>query len=197
MVAVAERRETPTKVVGAGSRGRTKRPPAPSPAAAATATAGPVTDCANFQRSQVVASAKVMHAAAAAKSTSWRTPATSRCVLRAFSLLTRAGAEVEDLELDRDSALCRHGWASYASYTSYRATQATASHTSYASYGELCELVKMHTTTHTRRDWITPEASANQDFLRLAICDPYGEKSNFGESKKHIDIKCDTLKPTL
>ena len=39
VAAVAERWETPTKAVGAGSRGRTKRSPALSPAAAATATA--------------------------------------------------------------------------------------------------------------------------------------------------------------
>ena len=42
VAAVAGRLETPTKVVGAGSRGRTKRSPALSPAAAATATAGTV-----------------------------------------------------------------------------------------------------------------------------------------------------------
>ena len=41
VAAVAERQETPTKAVGAGSRGRTKRPPALSPVvAAATAPGG-------------------------------------------------------------------------------------------------------------------------------------------------------------
>ena len=35
VAALAERLETPTKAVGAGSRGRTKRPPALSPVAAA------------------------------------------------------------------------------------------------------------------------------------------------------------------
>ena len=39
VAAVAERQETPTKAVGAGSRGRTKRPPALSPVAVAAATA--------------------------------------------------------------------------------------------------------------------------------------------------------------
>ena len=42
VAAVAERRETPTKAVGAGSSGRTKRPPALSPAVAATAAAATV-----------------------------------------------------------------------------------------------------------------------------------------------------------
>ena len=39
VAALAERLETPTKAVGAGSRGRTKRPPALSPVAVAAATA--------------------------------------------------------------------------------------------------------------------------------------------------------------
>ena len=42
VAALAGRLETPTKAVGAGSRGRTKRPPALSPAAAATAAAATV-----------------------------------------------------------------------------------------------------------------------------------------------------------
>ena len=42
VAALAGRLETPTKAVGAGSRGRTKRPPALSPAVAATAAAATV-----------------------------------------------------------------------------------------------------------------------------------------------------------
>ena len=42
VAAVAKRRETPTKAVGACSRGRAKRSPALSPAAAATAAAATV-----------------------------------------------------------------------------------------------------------------------------------------------------------
>ena len=52
-----------------------------------TSAAPPVTGCGNSRSRQVVASAKVMHAAAASKTTSWRTPATSRYVLPAFSFI--------------------------------------------------------------------------------------------------------------
>ena len=52
-----------------------------------TSAAPPVTGCGNSRSRQVAASAKVMHAAAASKTTSWRTPATSRYVLPAFSFI--------------------------------------------------------------------------------------------------------------
>ena len=52
-----------------------------SSTSAAAAGAG----CGSSQSRQVVASAEGMHAAVASKSTSWRTPATGRCVLPAFS----------------------------------------------------------------------------------------------------------------
>ena len=49
---MAERQETPTKAVGAGSRGRTKRPPAPSPVvAAATAPGGGQQERKQYKRS--------------------------------------------------------------------------------------------------------------------------------------------------
>ena len=52
VAAVAERQETPTKAVGAGSRGRTKRPPALSPVvAAATAPGGAQQERKQYKRS--------------------------------------------------------------------------------------------------------------------------------------------------
>ena len=79
---------------------RYKRSRSGSSTSAAAAGAG----CGSSQSRQVVASAAGMHAAAASKSTSWRTPATSRYVLPAFSLL-----------IINKPAMCVFRWCSSAS----------------------------------------------------------------------------------
>ena len=79
---------------------RYKRSRSGSSTSAAAAGAG----CGSSQSRQVVASAEGMHAAAASKSTSWRTPATSRYVLPAFSLL-----------IINKPAMCVFRWCSSAS----------------------------------------------------------------------------------
>ena len=70
-----------------------------------TSSAAAGAGCGSSQSRQVIASAEGMHAPAASKeSTSWRTPATSRYVLPAFSLL-----------IINKPAMCVFRWCSSAS----------------------------------------------------------------------------------